>query len=123
MRLGLRRLTEADLPAAWEMTRLAFGLDREPPATHLKERPGRRQWGIVDNGRLIAKAIDREQEHWFGGRLVPACGVAGVAVAPESRRTGTARRLLTAMLADARARRRDQHAVPDDAAALPGARV
>jgi predicted acetyltransferase len=100
----LRRLTAADLPAAWEMSRLAFGLGPEPPTGWLNERPGRRGWGLFDGARLVAKVVDREQQHWFGGRLVPASGVAGVVVAPELRRTGLARRLMTGLLASARER-------------------
>jgi hypothetical protein len=48
-------LTAVDLPAAWEMSRLAFGLDHEPPTGWLTERPGRRQWGIFDGGRLVGR--------------------------------------------------------------------
>lgn len=67
--------------------------------------PGRHSWGVFDeSGRLVAKAVDREQGHWFGGRVVPASGVAGVAVAAEVRGTGLARTVLTRLLAGARDR-------------------
>lgn len=40
--------------------------------------------------------------HYFGGRSVPALGVAGVATPPESRGRGAARRLMAAGLREAR---------------------
>lgn len=85
---------------------LAFGYrDRQMPANWGSDVPGRHGWGVFDSdGRLVAKAIDREQGHWFGGRLVPASGVAGVAVVPELRGSGLARLVLTRLLAEARDR-------------------
>ena len=100
----LRLVTLEELPASWEMTRVAFGAEREAPPGWLGHRPGRLNWGIFDSGRLVAKATDREQGHWFGGRLVPACGIAGVAVEPELRGTGLAREVLTHLLTAARER-------------------
>lgn len=101
----IRPLTLEDLPAAYELSRLAFGAPREPPPEWLGPRPGRRSWGAYDGGgRLVARASDREQGQWFGGRLVPVSGVAGVAVAPEVRGTGLARQVMTALLAGARER-------------------
>lgn len=66
---------------------------------------GMRTWGAFDDsGRLVAKAVDREQGQWFGGRIVPTSGIAGVAVAAEVRGQGLARTVLTRVLADARDR-------------------
>lgn len=105
MPTNVRLLTLDDLPAAWELGRVAFGGDREPPPGWLADRPGRATWGVFDDaGRLLAKAVDLEQHNWFGGRLVPASGVAGVAVAPEWRGTGLARQVLGALLVAARDR-------------------
>ena len=94
----LRLVTLEELPASWEMTRVAFGTEHEPPPGWLGHRPGRLNWGIFESGRLVAKATDREQEHWFGGRRVPASGIAGVAVEPELRGTGLAREVLAHLL-------------------------
>ncbi len=101
----IRVLTVDDLPAAWEMSRVAFGGPRRSPPGRLEEHPGRHAWGLFDtDGHLVAKAVDLEQGHWFGGRLVPASGIAGVAVAPEVRGTGLARQVLTTLLGAARER-------------------
>lgn len=105
MGYGVRLLADEELPAAWEMGRKAFGSDLQPPAGWLGEWPGRHRWGAFDSvGRLVAQAMDREQGHWFGGRLVPASGVAGVVVTPELRGCGLARKVLTSLLAAARDR-------------------
>ena len=95
----IRALTVDDLPDSWELTRIAFGSSKEAPPGWLTERPGRVTWGVFDErGRLVAKAMDRDQRHWFGGRLVPATGLAGVVTAPELRGTGLGRMALTRTL-------------------------
>lgn len=100
-----RLLTHEDTDAAWELSRLAFGgTEAAPPAGYSGERPGRLTWGVLDNGRLVAKAIDREQHQFFGGRSVATAGIAGVVVVPEHRSTGVGRALLTHLLAAARDR-------------------
>jgi predicted acetyltransferase len=59
---------------------------------------------MFEGGRLVAKAMDREQHQWFGGRVVPTAGVAGVAVVPERRGAGLAQTVLTHLLERARER-------------------
>jgi predicted acetyltransferase len=102
----IRALTQADMPAAWNLGSTTFGYrDRTMPPDWTSDTPGRHTFGAFDEtGRLVAKAVDREQGHWFGGRLVPTSGVAGVAVAPEVRGHGLARLVLTRLLANARER-------------------
>lgn len=105
MAYEIRALTVDDLPASWELTRIAFGAGREAPAGWLGDRPGRVTWGAFDEGgRLVAKAMDRDQAHWFGGRPVPASGLAGVVTVPELRRAGLGRTVLTRTLHAARER-------------------
>jgi predicted acetyltransferase len=101
--IDVRRLGVADFPAAAELSRIAFG-GGPPTAEQLRERPGRVEWGAFDGARLAAKALDLEQLQWFGGARVPACGLAGVAVAPEYRGTGLAQVVISRLLAEARER-------------------
>src|SRR5262245_55899595 len=101
----IRALTVDDLPASWELTRIAFGTSKEAPPGWLTDRPGRVTWGVFDErGRLVAKTMDRDQAHWLGGRLVPATGLAGVVTVPELRGTGLGRMALTRTLHAARER-------------------
>jgi predicted acetyltransferase len=105
MRYDVRELTGEDGPASWELGRLAFGGPRQQPAGWAGPDPARLAWGAFDrSGRLVAKAVDRRQEHWFGGRLVPASGVAGVVVAADLRGRGVIRQVIAPLLAAARAR-------------------
>jgi predicted acetyltransferase len=101
--VDVRLLDDPDTATAAELRRLAFGGPRpragEPPqrfATPGEKR--RHHWGLFDRGQLVAVADDLEQAHWFGGRSVPAGGVAGVAVSPADRGRGHAQILLTALL-------------------------
>lgn len=102
----IRPLTEGDAGAAWQLSRVAFGGPAEPPAERRPvPRPGLHAYGAFDpSGRLLAKAVDLEHGYWYGGRSVPGTGVAGVAVAAESRGAGLAGRLLGHLLARARER-------------------
>jgi predicted acetyltransferase len=102
----IRLTTPDDAAAAWALGSLAFGYHHEtmPADWATRGHPGRWQWGIFDGGRLLAKAVDREQGHWFGGRVVPAAGVAGVAVAADVRGTGLGRQVLNRLLIGAHER-------------------
>jgi predicted acetyltransferase len=105
MPFDVRELTEDDAEAAWKLGSLAFGYHAQPMSQTHRTTPGRVSWGVFDDaGRLIAKAVDRDQGQWFGGRLVPTSGVAGVAVVPELRRAGLGRIVLTRLLAEVRQR-------------------
>lgn len=101
----IRPLTADDLPAEAELGRLAFGRPAGPPAHEQAERPGIGRLGAFDaRGRLVGKAADLHHEQWWGGRLVTAADLAGVAVLPEARGAGVGRAVLTAVLAAARER-------------------
>jgi predicted acetyltransferase len=103
--VDVRPLEENDLAAAQELGRLAFGGGpRDPTQRPSMDDPLRRWGGFDEHGRLVAKATDLLHEQWWGGRLLPACGVAGVAVAPEQRGQGVTRALLTELLRGARDR-------------------
>ncbi|WP_117210754.1 GNAT family N-acetyltransferase [Allorhizocola rhizosphaerae] len=102
----IKWLTAGDQTAAWRMGSLAFGYhDRDMPEGWTSDTPGRHTLGLFDaDGTLVAKAVDREQGQWFGGRVVPTSGIAGVVVLPELRGRGLLRQLLPPLLRHARER-------------------
>jgi predicted acetyltransferase len=102
----LRRLTPEDAPAAFKLGSLTFGYHAEPmPEGYNPTKTGLVSFGAFDSeGRLVAKAVDREQGQWFGGKVVPTSGVGGVAVVPDKRRKGLARLVLSRLLHEARDR-------------------
>ncbi|MEU5781660.1 GNAT family N-acetyltransferase [Micromonospora lupini] len=101
----VRELDLADLDAAWELGRFAFGSTAERSPSTSVAVPGMTRYGAFDDaGRLVGKAVDLSHDQWWSGRSVPAADVAGVAVAPEARGRGVARALLTALLRGARER-------------------
>lgn len=106
MSLTVRRLAAADDAANWQLSRLAFGGPAEPPPERRPAgNPGVEVFGAFDAaGRLVAKAVDLEHSYWYGGCLLPAAGVAGVAVAPEHRGSGVLAQVMTALLHGARER-------------------
>lgn len=55
-------------------------------------------------GRVVGGLALFDTPQWFGGRPVPATGVAAVAIAPEARGQGLARALLARCLEEARER-------------------
>ncbi|MEU8011356.1 GNAT family N-acetyltransferase [Micromonospora parva] len=101
----VRELDLADLDAAWDLGRFAFGNTSERAASTRIVVPGMTRWGAFDDtGRLVGKAVDLHHDQWWSGRAVPAADVAGVAVAPEARGRGVARAMLTALLRGAHER-------------------
>lgn len=102
-RVEFRELTSDDADASLVMSRDAFGA---PIAGRVAftTGPGIHRWGLFDGGILAAKTVDREYVSMIGGRPVDTAGIAGVAVAPEYRRLGHARSVMTDTLARARER-------------------
>lgn len=101
--LELRELGDADIEAAARLAWHAFGAEPEQPLPrHLSE--GTIRHGAFLDGRLIGKADDHLDRQWWGGRLLDAADVAGVAVAAEARGRGVARQLIGRLLEHARER-------------------
>jgi predicted acetyltransferase len=100
--LRIRELTAEDHEVAWHLGATTFGMPLQPmppPPTG-----GLTRWGAFDGERLVARATDLHHEQWWGGRLVPASGIGGVAVAPEYRGRGAGRQVLGTALEHARDR-------------------
>lgn len=106
MAYQVRPLGPDDQRNAWELGSLTFGYHERPmPGDWTSAPAGRRALGVFDaSGRMVAKAVDREQNQWFGGRDVPVSVVAGVATAADVRGRGLGRLVLTRLLEDARDR-------------------
>ncbi len=97
----------------------AFGLPAGPPAEPARlDRPGMNYLGIYESAEptepsagsdevLAGRVIDYSFDSWFGGRLVPTSGVAGVTVAAEYR----GRKLLDPLFAEMLGRARQRGAV------------
>jgi predicted acetyltransferase len=101
----IRTLVEADDAAAWQLSRLAFGGPRERPAGRRPTpAPGAHALGAFDGDALVGKAVGLEHTYLYGGRAVPAVGIAGVAIAPEYRAGGLLGELLGPLLAASRDR-------------------
>ena len=86
----------------WEAFGMPDGTVPEPEPE--VDGPGWHWWGAVDGPRVVAQAGDREFDGWFGGRVLPVAGIAGVTVAAEERGRGVLGPLLVALLEQARAR-------------------
>lgn len=104
--MEIRHLTSDDADASLRMSREAFGVPMGDRAAFTLG-PGTHRWGLFDGATLAAKTVAREYTSMIGGRPVSTAGIAGVAVAPEYRGTGLARRLM----ADTMTRARDSGAV------------
>lgn len=94
-----RLLGPEDLEQSWELSRLAFGGD--PDAAAQPRPPGYDVGTFDERGRLVARALSRPYQQWWGGRRVPMAGLAAVAVRPENRGQGLVRQLLEQVVREA----------------------
>jgi predicted acetyltransferase len=99
----VRPLEADDLEAVQRLSGEAFG--RSPgddpwPAT--LDLPARRFWGVDEDGELVAVAVHRAFESWFGGAAVPTAGIASVTVAAEHRGRGLLAPLFAEIMREAR---------------------
>ena len=105
MDFDVRPLAVDDAEAARQLSFEAFGVPPTPPTEPARiDQPGRSSFGAFRDGELVAKAIDRAYDSYFGGVAVPTAGIAGVTVAAESRGQGMLAPVLGALLRAARDR-------------------
>ena len=103
--LTVRQLTENDATAARALGQEAFGVPTEPPAEPATvDRPGQVWFGAFHGETLVARMVDRSYDSYYGGAVLPTCGIAGVTVAAEYRGRGGLGPLFAETLAAARAR-------------------
>lgn len=98
MSVELRPLDEADLDAAFRLGRLAFGAPADARQRWGEQVAQSAAYGLVETGHLLAVGQIHAFGQYYGGRVVPMGGLAGVAVAPEQRRRGLSRVLLSGLL-------------------------
>lgn len=102
--LDIRPLEPSDHDAADRLDALAFGASVEEVRADPRIESGRRRWGAFDQGRLVGGLTDLFHEQWWGGRVLEASGIAGVAVEAERRGEGIATAMMQAAMHDARER-------------------
>jgi len=95
-------ITEADLPAMSRLIAHAFATPPELTSVWLKNAGLGESRVMRDSaGTPEACLLRVPQGHFYGGRSVPALGIAGVAVAPEARGRGLAREMMRASMLEA----------------------
>lgn len=105
MTTDVRRLVADDAESAQRLGFEAFGVPDAPPIEPARlDQPGRTTFGAFVDGRLVAKAVDRVFDSYFGGAALPTAGIAGVTVAAEARGQGALGPVMTALLRAAKER-------------------
>ena len=104
MEFEIRLLTQGDLEQAFRLDQQAFDTPEKHRDLWMKRALPERTHGAFADGRLVATTHVHAFGQFFGGRSVPMGGVGGVAVAPEHRGKGLARRIMTEALQAMRAR-------------------
>lgn len=99
-----RRLSLEDHASSLALSEEAFGArpagTPSPPLPDA-EPAGLHRWGVVEDGRVVARVVGRESPSWWGGQVVGTTGIASVAVAAEHRGEGLLRGLFAQVLAEA----------------------
>jgi predicted acetyltransferase len=95
---SVRALTPADVPAYAAIAGYAYNLTPERTCFYLTPPYAGRMLGIFTEDKLAAALMEFPFDVWLLGRAVKAVGVATIASAPETRRTGRVRDLLAGHL-------------------------
>ena len=90
----VRPLTPDDIPAYSAIAGYAFNGTPERIRIYLEPPYAGRMLGVFSEGKLAAALMEFPFEVWLLGRLVDAVGVATIASAPETRRSGLVRELM-----------------------------
>lgn len=94
----------AELAAMLKLMAQSFTSDSDPAGPYV-DQVGVENFRIAwQDGRLVGCLAIFWMGHYLGGRSVPVCGVAAVGVDPSVRGTGVGRRLMLAVLREARER-------------------
>ena len=104
MGFEIRFLTQDDLEQAFQLDQQAFNTPEERRDLWFKRAMPERTHGAFADGRLAATTHVHAFGQFFGGRSVPMGGVGDVAVVPEHRGKGLARRVMTEAIQAMRAR-------------------
>lgn len=96
--MELRTLRESDAERAWQLDHDAFHTRADTRDAYLRWFQPERMLGLFDGRQLVAVTGAWELGQYFGGRRVPTGGVSSVAVAPECRGRGFARRIMVELL-------------------------
>jgi predicted acetyltransferase len=105
--MDIRHVDPADIGRSFDIRTRSFGL---APASARSEWEARarsaieqhRSVGAYDGERLVGRAMIWPFRQWWGGRVMPMAGVAGVVVSPEYRGLGVGTALMQGTLERAR---------------------
>lgn len=101
----IRRATADDFDRIFHLARSAFPIAASEREEMLRTFKPERNVVLEVDGRILARAIGFSTGHWFGGRAVPALGVAGVTVSPEARGRGYGTQIVRFLLDEASEKR------------------
>jgi predicted acetyltransferase len=94
MPFDTRFLTQDDLEDAFRLDQQTFNLPEERREHWIRHAVAERRLGAFADGRMVGATAVHAFGQFFGGRSVPMGGVGDVAVVPEHRGKGLARRMM-----------------------------
>lgn len=94
----IRRASDDDQDRIFHLARQAFPV-QQSDLEHFRDRfKADRVWVTEVDGKVMATTTAHPMGHWFGGRVIPSVGIAGVAVSPEARGKGLGTELVKHVL-------------------------